>query len=91
MHVQIPEEMVKHVVDILVKVVESEGSTLASIAMESIGHIGLRCALPSISRNSSTGKTCVFTLQLCVNCAIHHLSLLIYLFKVILFVLQLQF
>ncbi|KAF7058005.1 hypothetical protein CFC21_065146 [Triticum aestivum] len=49
----IPEELVQKVVDILVKVVESEGSTLASIAMESLGHIGLRCALPSISRNSS--------------------------------------
>ncbi|XP_044946463.1 proteasome adapter and scaffold protein ECM29 isoform X3 [Hordeum vulgare subsp. vulgare] len=49
----IPEELVKKVVDILVKVVVSEGSTLASIAMESLGHIGLRCALPSISRNSS--------------------------------------
>ncbi|KAK3136068.1 hypothetical protein QOZ80_5BG0427580 [Eleusine coracana subsp. coracana] len=50
----IPEEMVRHVVDILVKVVESEGSTLASVAMESLGHIGLRCALPSINQNSST-------------------------------------
>ncbi|VAI29983.1 unnamed protein product [Triticum turgidum subsp. durum] len=49
----IPEELVQKVVDILVKVVESEGSTLASLAMESLGHIGLRCALPSISRNSS--------------------------------------
>ncbi|CAM0950342.1 unnamed protein product [Alopecurus aequalis] len=49
----ISEELVEKVVDILVKVVESEGSTLASIAMESLGHIGLRCALPSITRNSS--------------------------------------
>ncbi|XP_044946462.1 proteasome adapter and scaffold protein ECM29 isoform X2 [Hordeum vulgare subsp. vulgare] len=53
----IPEELVKKVVDILVKVVVSEGSTLASIAMESLGHIGLRCALPSISRNSSAVLT----------------------------------
>jgi proteasome component ECM29 len=53
--VQIPEEMVNNVVDILVKVVNSEGSTLASVAMESLGHISLRCALPSINRNSSTG------------------------------------
>ncbi|OEL19793.1 Proteasome-associated protein ECM29-like protein [Dichanthelium oligosanthes] len=51
----IPEEMVKNVVDILVKVVDSEGSTLASVAMESLGHIALRCALPSINQNSSTG------------------------------------
>ncbi|TVU50759.1 hypothetical protein EJB05_02148, partial [Eragrostis curvula] len=36
----IPEGMVKGVVDILVKVVDSEGSTLASVAMESLGHIG---------------------------------------------------
>ncbi|CAL4904358.1 unnamed protein product [Urochloa decumbens] len=51
----IPEEMVKSAVDILVKVVDSEGSTLASIAMESLGHIGLRCVLPSTNQNSSTG------------------------------------
>ncbi|RLN29530.1 hypothetical protein C2845_PM05G06240 [Panicum miliaceum] len=51
----IPEEMVKTAVDILVKVVDSEGSALASVAMVSLGHIGLRCALPSINQNSSTG------------------------------------
>ncbi|CAD6254932.1 unnamed protein product [Miscanthus lutarioriparius] len=51
----ISEDMVKNVVDSLVKVVISEGSTLASVAMESLGHIGLRCALPSINQNSSTG------------------------------------
>ena len=54
-HMQISEDMVQNVVDILVKVVISEGSTLASVAMESLGHIGLRCALPSINQNSSTG------------------------------------
>lgn len=54
---QIPEEMVKNVVDILVKVVDSEGLALASVAMESLGHIGLRCALPPINQNSSTGCT----------------------------------
>ena len=47
---QIPEEMVKNVVDILVKVIDSEGSALASVAMVSLGHIGLRCALPSINQ-----------------------------------------
>ncbi|CAL4995694.1 unnamed protein product [Urochloa decumbens] len=51
----IPEEMVKSAVDILVKAVDSEGSTLASVAMESLGHIGLRCVLPSTNQNSSTG------------------------------------
>ncbi|KAF8664644.1 hypothetical protein HU200_054353 [Digitaria exilis] len=50
----IPEVIVKNVAEILVKVVDSEGSALASVAMESLGHIGLRCALPSITRNSST-------------------------------------
>jgi proteasome component ECM29 len=47
--------MVKNAVDILVKVVDSEGSALASVAMASLGHIGLRCTLPSINQNSSTG------------------------------------
>ncbi|PAN15915.1 hypothetical protein PAHAL_3G020000 [Panicum hallii] len=51
----IPEEMVKDAVDILVKVVDFEGSALASVAMASLGHIGLRCTLPSINQNSSTG------------------------------------
>nr|CAB3489010.1 unnamed protein product [Digitaria exilis] len=50
----IPEVIVKNVAEILVKVVDSEGSALASVAMESLGHIGLRCALPSITRNSCT-------------------------------------
>jgi proteasome component ECM29 len=54
-HAQIPEEMVKDAVDILVKVVDFEGSALASVAMASLGHIGLRCTLPSINQNSSTG------------------------------------
>ncbi|KAG8089149.1 hypothetical protein GUJ93_ZPchr0011g27896 [Zizania palustris] len=49
----ITEEMVQKSIDVLVRVVESEGSTLASTAMEALGHIGLRCALPSINRNSS--------------------------------------
>ncbi|KAL6641935.1 hypothetical protein ACP70R_020116 [Stipagrostis hirtigluma subsp. patula] len=53
-NLMIPEEMVKNIVDSLVKVVTSEGSTLAAVAMESLGHIGLRCALPCINRNSST-------------------------------------
>ncbi|EEC68821.1 hypothetical protein OsI_37388 [Oryza sativa Indica Group] len=49
----ITEEIVQKSIDVLVKVVESEGSALASTAMEALGHIGLRCLLPSINRNSS--------------------------------------
>uniref|UniRef100_A0A0E0MJD0 Uncharacterized protein n=1 Tax=Oryza punctata TaxID=4537 RepID=A0A0E0MJD0_ORYPU len=49
----ITEEIVQKSIDVLVKVVESEGSTLAATAMEALGHIGLRCLLPSINRNSS--------------------------------------
>uniref|UniRef100_A0A0E0BF13 Proteasome adapter and scaffold protein ECM29 HEAT-repeat domain-containing protein n=1 Tax=Oryza glumipatula TaxID=40148 RepID=A0A0E0BF13_9ORYZ len=49
----ITEEIVQKSIDILVKVVKSEGSALASTAMEALGHIGLRCLLPSINRNSS--------------------------------------
>lgn len=57
-YVQITEKAIQKSIDVLVKVVESEASTLASTAMEALGHIGLRCALPSINRNSSQGKMC---------------------------------
>ncbi|KAJ6794863.1 proteasome-associated protein ECM29-like protein isoform X3 [Iris pallida] len=39
----------------LVNVVESESIALASVAMEAIGHIGLRCSLPALNRNSNSG------------------------------------
>lgn len=40
----------------LVDVVVSETATLASVAMQAIGHIGLRVSLPPIVNDSSSGK-----------------------------------
>lgn len=48
----IPEALLESTVDNLVNVVESENSTLASVAMEALGHIGLRCSLPKVNRDS---------------------------------------
>ncbi|CAL9128643.1 uncharacterized protein LOC103992459 [Musa acuminata AAA Group] len=49
---KISEEHLKVVVNTLVQVVESENSELASVAMEALGHIGLRCSLSSFKQNS---------------------------------------
>ncbi|XP_039131871.1 LOW QUALITY PROTEIN: proteasome adapter and scaffold protein ECM29-like [Dioscorea cayenensis subsp. rotundata] len=42
------------IVEHLVKVVESESAILASTAMEALGHIGLRCALPALPHDSNS-------------------------------------
>ena len=47
--------MLQTTVGFLVSVVESEGSILASIAMEALGHIGLRCPLPTLVRDATSG------------------------------------
>ncbi|WOK96791.1 hypothetical protein Cni_G05498 [Canna indica] len=44
---KISEAHLKVVIDALIYIVESENSELASAAMEALGHIGLRCSLPS--------------------------------------------
>lgn len=36
--------------------VESDSATLASVAIEAISHIGLRCPLPELVRNSVSGS-----------------------------------
>lgn len=48
----ISEELLVSIVNHLVSVIESESATLASVAIEAIGHIGLRCPLPALDRNS---------------------------------------
>ena len=40
----------------LVDVVVSETATLASIAMQALGHIGLRVTLPLLINDSSSGQ-----------------------------------
>nr|XP_009410433.1 PREDICTED: proteasome-associated protein ECM29 homolog [Musa acuminata subsp. malaccensis] len=49
---KISEGHLKVVVNTLVQVVESENSELASVAMEALGHIGLRCSLSSFKQNT---------------------------------------
>ncbi|XP_030455687.1 uncharacterized protein LOC115676805 isoform X2 [Syzygium oleosum] len=50
----IPEVLLQSVLKCLVDVVNSENATLASIAMQALGHIGLRVPLPSIADNSTS-------------------------------------
>ncbi|XVE59843.1 hypothetical protein DITRI_Ditri05aG0079400 [Diplodiscus trichospermus] len=50
----IPQELLQNTVKSLVDVVNSESATLASIAMQALGHIGLYAPLPSLVRNSSS-------------------------------------
>ncbi|XVF04907.1 hypothetical protein REPUB_Repub05bG0125300 [Reevesia pubescens] len=49
----IPEELLQNTLKCLVDIVNSESATLASIAMEALGHIGLHAPLPSLICNSS--------------------------------------
>lgn len=53
---QISEELLLSTLQCLVDVVNSEGATLASIAMQALGHIGLYAPLPSLICDSSPGK-----------------------------------
>ncbi|KAJ0985238.1 hypothetical protein J5N97_003594 [Dioscorea zingiberensis] len=50
----ISEALRDQIVEHLVKVVESESAILASTAMEALGHIGLRHALPTLPRDSNS-------------------------------------
>lgn len=47
----------------LVDVVVSETATLASIAMQALGHIGLRVSLPPLINDSSSGEVSVHLLK----------------------------
>ncbi|PKA49156.1 hypothetical protein AXF42_Ash010841 [Apostasia shenzhenica] len=51
----ISEQQFASIVDHLVCVVESESPTLASVAMEALGHIGLRHPLPILDHNATSG------------------------------------
>ncbi|KAK6235429.1 hypothetical protein SCA6_010766 [Theobroma cacao] len=50
----IPKELLQNTLKCLVGVVNSESATLASIAMQALGHIGLYAPLPSLVSNSSS-------------------------------------
>lgn len=63
---QISESLLQSALACLVDIVNSETSTLASIAMQSLGHIGLGMPLPQLRRDSSSGNKhhlmCMYTL-----------------------------
>lgn len=48
----ISEALFVTIVNHLVHVIESESTALASVASEAVGHIGLRCPLPALDRDS---------------------------------------
>ncbi|KAF8017189.1 hypothetical protein BT93_H2396 [Corymbia citriodora subsp. variegata] len=50
----IPEILLQSALKCLVNVVKSESATLASVAMQALGHIGLRVPLPSIADDSTS-------------------------------------
>ncbi|XP_056161044.1 uncharacterized protein LOC115693959 [Syzygium oleosum] len=54
------EVLLQSVLKCLVDVVNSENATLASIAMQALGHIGLRVPLPSIADDSTSVAADIF-------------------------------
>ncbi|KAM7279522.1 hypothetical protein ACFE04_006656 [Oxalis oulophora] len=50
----IPETLLQRVLKFLIDVVNSETATLASIAMQALGHVGLRVSLPQLVNDSSS-------------------------------------
>lgn len=54
---QVSESLLQATIKCLVDVVNSETATIASVAMEALGHIGLRVPLPPLDESSS-GESC---------------------------------
>lgn len=52
---QVSEPLLVSTVNCLLDVVKSESATLASIAMEALGHAGLRGPLPAVDCESASG------------------------------------
>lgn len=50
-----PEKLLQNTLKCLVDVVNSETSALAAVAMQALGHIGLRTSLPPLN-DSNSGK-----------------------------------
>lgn len=53
---QIPETLLQNTLKFLVDVVNSETASLASVAMQALGHIALRVPLPLLTNDSSSGN-----------------------------------
>lgn len=56
---QISKELLQSTIECLVEVVNSETATLASIAMQALGQIGLCEPLPALTRDSGSGDLTV--------------------------------
>lgn len=52
----ITQTLLEDTLKCLVGVVNSETASISSVAMQAIGHIGLRIPLPPLSSNSETGN-----------------------------------
>jgi len=52
---QIPGTLFQKILKCLTDIANSETATLASIAMQALGHIGLRAPLPPLVDDSSSG------------------------------------
>lgn len=65
--VQITEALFQSTLKCLIDVVNSETATLASVAMQALGHIGLRVPLPPLVNGSDSGKVVMYVLVDCLN------------------------
>lgn len=70
---QMPETLLQNVLKCLTSVVNSETTALASLAMQALGHIGLRVALPPLVENSGSGRLFEVVLE-------HYCFMILYLF-----------
>lgn len=53
---QVSEAVLQSILKCLVSVVNSESAVLASVAMQALGHIGLRVPLPQLVNDSTAGS-----------------------------------
>lgn len=56
------ETLFQNTLKCLIDVVNSETATLASVAMQALGHIGLRVSLPPLVNDSSSGEFVTYVL-----------------------------
>lgn len=78
MLLQISEVLFESTVNLLVHVVESESIELSSAGMEALGHIGLRCPLPTLNRDSVSGSFFFTDILSGIGIALCNIIMLIY-------------
>ena len=55
---QITQTLLEDILKCLVGIVKSETAAVPAVAMQAIGHIGLRIPLPPLCSNSESGNLC---------------------------------